>query len=183
MHIINNIFENLYGTLLNIPGKTKDGIKVRQDMVEMSMRPELSPVEEDGKRTFLPVACYMLSRKEKLSLLGYLQSIKVQTGYSGRCKLIFILEKLFSHGIQTHFPPFPPFRQELHPSATVLLHCSPCASPLLTPLHPNPLRLSSPCATALHLSSCRNLSLRLSLVLRFGFGIEIVELVFNCEIR
>jgi hypothetical protein len=82
MHIIKNIFENLYGTLLNIPGKTNDGIKVRQDMVEMGMRPELAPVEEDGKRTFLPVACYMLSRKEKLSLLGCLQSIKVPTGYS-----------------------------------------------------------------------------------------------------
>jgi hypothetical protein len=39
----------LYGTLLNIPGKIKDGIKVRQDMVEMGMRPELAPVEEDGK--------------------------------------------------------------------------------------------------------------------------------------
>jgi hypothetical protein len=102
---------------------------------------------------------------------------------SGRCKLIFILEKFFSHGIQTHFPPFPYFRQQLHPSATALRHCSPCASPLasplLAPLHPNPLRLSSPCATALRISSRRNLSL----VLRFGFGIEIVELVFNCEIH
>jgi hypothetical protein len=55
MHIIKNIFENLYGTLLNIPRKIKDGIKVRQDMVEMGMRPELAPVEM-GKRTFLSVA-------------------------------------------------------------------------------------------------------------------------------
>jgi hypothetical protein len=52
MHIIKNIFENLNGTLFNIPRKIKDNIKVRQDMVEMSMRLELAPVEEDGKRTF-----------------------------------------------------------------------------------------------------------------------------------
>jgi hypothetical protein len=46
MHIIKNIFENLYGTLLNILGKIKDGIKVRQDMVEMGMRPKFMKDDE-----------------------------------------------------------------------------------------------------------------------------------------
>ncbi|KAJ9538452.1 hypothetical protein OSB04_031185 [Centaurea solstitialis] len=30
---------------LNIPGKTKDGVKVRKDMVEMGIRSQLAPVE------------------------------------------------------------------------------------------------------------------------------------------
>ena len=32
MHIEKNICESIYGTLLNIPGKTKDGIKSRWDL-------------------------------------------------------------------------------------------------------------------------------------------------------
>ena len=37
MHIIKNICESLVGTLLNIQGKTKDGVKVREDMVLMGI--------------------------------------------------------------------------------------------------------------------------------------------------
>jgi hypothetical protein len=102
MHIIKNIFEILYGTLLNIPGKIKDGIKVRQDMVEMSMRPKLVHVEEGGKRTFLPVACYMLSRKEKLSLLGCLHSIKVPTGHSSNRSSKVSIGEINLIGLKSH---------------------------------------------------------------------------------
>ena len=34
MHIEKNVFESLIGTLLNIPGKTKDVVKTRLDLVE-----------------------------------------------------------------------------------------------------------------------------------------------------
>ncbi|WP_284236294.1 hypothetical protein, partial [Gluconobacter cerinus] len=73
MHIIKNICESLVGLLLNIKGKTKDGINARKDMVEMGIRPELAPRVE-GNKTYLPPACYTLSRKEKLSLLECLSS-------------------------------------------------------------------------------------------------------------
>ncbi|XP_019173902.1 PREDICTED: uncharacterized protein LOC109169475 [Ipomoea nil] len=38
MHIEKNVCDSIIGTLLNIQGKTKDGIKVRKDMVEMGIR-------------------------------------------------------------------------------------------------------------------------------------------------
>ncbi|XP_071708619.1 uncharacterized protein [Rutidosis leptorrhynchoides] len=41
MHIEKNVCESLIGLLLNIPGKTKDVIKVRMDMELMNIRPEL----------------------------------------------------------------------------------------------------------------------------------------------
>ncbi|XP_071700545.1 uncharacterized protein [Rutidosis leptorrhynchoides] len=40
----------LIGLLLNIQGKTKDGVNVRYDMAEMNIRKELHPVEIEGKR-------------------------------------------------------------------------------------------------------------------------------------
>ncbi|XP_071733583.1 uncharacterized protein [Rutidosis leptorrhynchoides] len=58
--------------LLNIPRKTKDGIKVRRDMEIMIIRPELQPKDIDGRSTkFLPPACYTMSKVEKTKLCQY----------------------------------------------------------------------------------------------------------------
>jgi hypothetical protein len=43
MHIIKNICESLVGTLLNIQGKTKDGVNAKKYMVAMGIRSELAP--------------------------------------------------------------------------------------------------------------------------------------------
>lgn len=53
----------IVGTLLNMPGKTKDSVKARRDMAKMG-RPELAPIEK-GSRYYLPPASYTLSNKEK----------------------------------------------------------------------------------------------------------------------
>ena len=50
MHIEKNICESLIGTLLDIPGKTKDGVASRLDLIEMGIRNELAPRVE-GKRS------------------------------------------------------------------------------------------------------------------------------------
>lgn len=67
MHIEKNVCANLIGTLLDIPGKTKDGLKTHLDLVELNIRAELAP-QLGEKRTFLPPACYTLSKIEKLNL-------------------------------------------------------------------------------------------------------------------
>ncbi|KAL4020803.1 hypothetical protein IC575_019590 [Cucumis melo] len=61
MHIEKNVCANLIGTLLDIPGKTKDGVKSRLDLVELNIRSELAP-QVGEKKIFLPPACYTLSR-------------------------------------------------------------------------------------------------------------------------
>jgi hypothetical protein len=43
MHIIKNICESLVGTLLNIQGKTKDGVNAIKNMIAMGIRSELAP--------------------------------------------------------------------------------------------------------------------------------------------
>ena len=52
MHIEKNVCESLIGTLLNIPGNTKDGENDRLDMVAIGIRESLKPISEEGKRTF-----------------------------------------------------------------------------------------------------------------------------------
>jgi Transposase family tnp2/Domain of unknown function (DUF4218) len=102
MHIIKNICESLLGLLLNTKGKTKDGIKVRKDMVEMGIRSELAPVEKDISHIFLPLMCYMLSKEEKLGLLECLKSIEVPTGYSSNISSKVSLQKMKLIGMKSH---------------------------------------------------------------------------------
>ena len=64
MHIEKNVCMNIVGTLLDIPGKSKDGMNTRLHLVEMNIRPKLARMVI-GNRTYIPVACYTLSRKEK----------------------------------------------------------------------------------------------------------------------
>ena len=41
MHITKNVLENLLGTLMNMPKKTKDGSKARKDLEDFKIRKDL----------------------------------------------------------------------------------------------------------------------------------------------
>jgi hypothetical protein len=43
MHIEKNVFDNCYGTIFNLEGKTKDILQARRNLVEMNIREELHP--------------------------------------------------------------------------------------------------------------------------------------------
>ena len=101
MHIGKNVAESIMGLLLNTAGKTKDGINVRKDMVEMGIRPELAP-QEKGERTFLPPASYTLTRAEKISLLECLQSIRVPSGYASNISRRVSMKDLKLIGMKSH---------------------------------------------------------------------------------
>ncbi|KAL3627015.1 hypothetical protein CASFOL_028378 [Castilleja foliolosa] len=101
MHIEKNICESLLGTLLNVRGKTKDGINARLDMVDMGIRTELKP-EKVGNRTYLPPACYTLSKKEKLQFCNFFKGIKVPAGFSSNVKSLVNLSELKLQGMKSH---------------------------------------------------------------------------------
>ena len=50
MHVEKNVCESLIGFLLELPDKTKDGIKSRKDLVDLGIRKNQHPkVNEKGK--------------------------------------------------------------------------------------------------------------------------------------
>lgn len=63
MHIEKNVCDSIIGTLLNIPGKTKDGVATHLDIVDMGIRTGLKPII-GAKRDKLERA----SRREENSL-------------------------------------------------------------------------------------------------------------------
>ncbi|KAA0059068.1 transposase [Cucumis melo var. makuwa] len=101
MHIEKNVCANLIGTLLDIPGKTKDGVKSRLDLVELNIRSELAP-QVGEKKIFLPSACYTLSRAEKLSFCKTLSELKVPEGYSSNIQILVSLTDLKLYGLKSH---------------------------------------------------------------------------------
>ncbi|XP_071739403.1 uncharacterized protein [Rutidosis leptorrhynchoides] len=91
------------GLLLNIPRKTKDGIKVRRDMEIMKIRPTLQPKDIDGRSTkFLPPACYTMSKFEKTKLCECLHGIKVPSGYSANIRKLVSMKDLKLLGMKSH---------------------------------------------------------------------------------
>ncbi|XP_073121652.1 uncharacterized protein [Henckelia pumila] len=81
--------------------KTKDGVAARLDLVEMNVRTDLAPKIEEN-RTFLPAACYTLSRAEKRKLCNSLFGMKVPTGYSSNVKNQVSMKDLKLVGLKSH---------------------------------------------------------------------------------
>ncbi|PNX72846.1 hypothetical protein L195_g028743, partial [Trifolium pratense] len=101
MHIEKNVFESVIGTLLNVPGKSKDGIKARLDLQTMRLRKGLHPVKK-GSRTYLPPAAHTLSRKEKTKLCRFLHEVKVPEGYSSNIRSLVSMKDLKLKGLKSH---------------------------------------------------------------------------------
>ncbi|XP_027915074.1 uncharacterized protein LOC114174430 [Vigna unguiculata] len=101
MHVEKNVCDSIIGTLLNIQGKTKDGLNARLDLVEMGIREQLAP-QSHGKRTYLPPACHTLSKQEKRSFCEILQGVKVPLGYSSNFKRLVSMKDLKLLGLKSH---------------------------------------------------------------------------------
>ncbi|XP_021758669.1 uncharacterized protein LOC110723633 [Chenopodium quinoa] len=102
MHIEENVCDSLIGTLLNIPGKTKDGKKSRDDLKHMGIRDELHAVTNEKGRAYLPPAAYTLSRKEKIEFCESLAGVKVPEGYSSDIRSLVNMETLKLVGLKSH---------------------------------------------------------------------------------
>ncbi|WMV50343.1 hypothetical protein MTR67_043728 [Solanum verrucosum] len=81
MHIEKNRVDSILGTLLDIPGKTKDHAKSRYDLKEMGIRKNLHPKDTgDNKRTRFAKACFSMTNGEKSVFSGVLKTAKLPDG-------------------------------------------------------------------------------------------------------
>ena len=79
MHMEKNVCDSIVGTLLNIKGKTKDGVKARQDLADTGIHSELHPQVVE-KRTYLPPACHTLSKKKRKAFVSVYAMSKFHKG-------------------------------------------------------------------------------------------------------
>ena len=99
MHVEKNVCESLVGLMLNIPGKTKDGLNTRLDLQDIKLQPIR---DAETGRVYLPPACHTLSKDEKIAMLSCLKDIKVPSGYSARISKYVKLDDLKLVGMKSH---------------------------------------------------------------------------------
>ena len=123
MHITKNVFESLFGTLLNMPERTKDGVKARNDLRHFGIREELqggrsddddddqSDEETDGppkgkkvkrKEYYPPPSCFTVSPDGIAQLMKCLLEVKVPLGYSGLISRFLDAQKQKFSGMKSH---------------------------------------------------------------------------------
>jgi hypothetical protein len=54
---------------LNMNRKIKDNLEARQDLHKINLRPKLHPFTAENCKTYLPVACFTMTKKEKTDFL------------------------------------------------------------------------------------------------------------------
>lgn len=102
MHIENNVFNNVLGTVLNLDGKTKDNLKARRDLEVLGIRPELHPQQIGPDKIYLPPACFSMTLKEKDDFLKVLKRVKVPDGYASNLSRCIQLKQRKIIGLKSH---------------------------------------------------------------------------------
>ncbi|CAL2248352.1 unnamed protein product [Prunus armeniaca] len=101
MHIEKNVCDSIIGTLLEIPGKNKDGIAARLDLLNMGVKTDLQP-EYGERHTHLPPGPWNLSRAEKREVCNSFYGMKVPEGYSSNIKNLVSLQDSRLLSLKSH---------------------------------------------------------------------------------
>ncbi|KAL6532206.1 hypothetical protein OROGR_014176 [Orobanche gracilis] len=99
MHIEKNVFENCFNTICNIPNKTKDTIRSRQELDDWCKRPELSKMNDDGK---WPKACYTLEKEARNTLFDWVKAVKFPDNYASKLGRCVDMNKTKMYGMKSH---------------------------------------------------------------------------------
>ena len=82
MHNEKNVFDNVFYTVLNVKGKTKDDLKSRRDIEKICNRPELHMTPDNKK----PKACYELDSNQVKVLLQWVEGLRFPDGISSNLR-------------------------------------------------------------------------------------------------
>jgi hypothetical protein len=77
MHVQKNVFVSIIDTLLDIKGKTKEGLNSRMDLVNLGIKKELHPVLQENGKYHLPAVKYMKRLATLFLPLGEIGPLRV----------------------------------------------------------------------------------------------------------
>lgn len=103
MHLEKTVFERTIGVLLDIKKKTKDGLKLWMDLVNLGIRDDHhpQPSTQNGK-VDLPGAGYNLTTDERRAMCLWLRGVKVPTGFSSNIKSLVSIKDLTMTNYKSH---------------------------------------------------------------------------------
>ena len=98
MHIEKNVFENIFNTVLNIPGKTKDTARSRDELNMYCNRQRLAKLP-DGS---YPNAPYFIGKERKTKLFDWIKQLKFPDGYASNLGQCVDINRLKMFGMKSY---------------------------------------------------------------------------------
>jgi hypothetical protein len=102
MHVTKNVFDIIIETLLDIPRKSKDGLKSRTNLVQFELRPKLHPILRPNEKYFLPLASYALTTEEKKIFCQCLCGVRVPMCFSSNISKLVSMNDLSMYGYNSY---------------------------------------------------------------------------------
>ncbi len=102
MHVEKNVFENIFNTVMNVKGKTKDNDKARKDIGLYCKRNDLLLVETLNGRFLKPRANYTLSPDKAKSVCRWVKEVKMPDGYSSNLARCADVDHGRMRGMKSH---------------------------------------------------------------------------------
>lgn len=86
MHNEKNVAEAIWNTCFDIPDKTKDNVKARQDLVDICSRPSLHLELKGSGKWHKPRAAFCIDKNDKTIILKWFQDLKFPDGYAANIR-------------------------------------------------------------------------------------------------
>jgi hypothetical protein len=101
MHIEKNVFDNIFNTIMDVKGKTKDNIKARLDIALFCNRKNMELVF-DGSRVAKPRASFVLEKNTQLLVYKWLKSLCFSDGHTSNISRLVNIEECKLYEIKSH---------------------------------------------------------------------------------
>ena len=88
MHIEKNYFDNLFNTVMDVTGKTKDNVKDRIDLPQYCRWEELWLQEKQNNKFLKPKSSYLFTMDQKRKICEWVEQLKMPAGHAsnlGKC--------------------------------------------------------------------------------------------------
>jgi len=101
MHIEKNVFENIFNTVMDVKGKTKDNIKARLNVALFCNHKNMELVR-DGSWVAKPRASFMSEKNAQLLVYKWLKSLRFLDGHVLNISRLVNMEECRLYGIKSH---------------------------------------------------------------------------------
>ncbi|KAL0413242.1 UNVERIFIED_CONTAM: hypothetical protein Sradi_1525900 [Sesamum radiatum] len=100
INIENNVFDNIFNTVMDIKRKMKDNLNAQKDLMIVSNRLEL---EVDERRSnVMPKAVYTLTKNQRKKICDYISGLKFFDGYASNLTRCVDVKGLRMHDMKSH---------------------------------------------------------------------------------
>ena len=102
MHIEKNFFDNIFNTVMNVSGKTKDNEKARMDLAFYCRRKDLELKSAANEKLLKPKANYTLTADQTKLVCQWIKELRMPDGYSSNLARCANVDKGTMHGMKSH---------------------------------------------------------------------------------